>query len=357
MTARDLEFLRRAARISLRGHGGVEPNPMVGCVIVGADGRVVAEGAHRRHGEAHAEAIALARAGERARGATAYVTLEPCGHHGRTPPCADALVRAGIARLVYAVSDPNPIAAGGASKVASAGIRVDRVECRDADRALAPFLHRVRTGLPWVTVKWAQSIDGKIAARTGDSKWISCERSRRLVHRERGRVDAILTGYGTVRRDDPLLTARGVRRRRVAMRVVVDPSAELPADLRIFDQSAAPTFLATLPAHAAIAAARGLRHAALGRGGELRPLLLALARDHGVSTVLVEAGGGLVGQLLKESLVDELLVFVAPILLGDEDAIDAARGLTPLSIADARRFELVALRRRGIDAFLHYRRV
>ena len=352
----EIAFLRQAARLACRGHGGAEPNPIVGCVIVDPSGRVVGEGYHRRCGDVHAEAMALARAGHRAKGATAYVTLEPCGHHGRTPPCADALIQAGILRVVYGCTEPNSIASGGAARLDSAGVATELVACREVDLLNEPFLKRVRTGLPWVTAKWAQSIDGKVATRTGSSQWISNERSRRMVHRERGRVDAILTGYGTVRSDNPQLTARGVRVRRVATRVVVDPQLALDPTLNVFSTSITPTIVATVPQHADAAAERGVQHLSLGPTGQLRPLLVALARDHGFATILVEAGGGLIGELLRENLLDEAWIFIAPILMGDEDAFDAVRGMTPLSVSDAARWRMIAVRRRDSDALLHVRR-
>ncbi len=354
----DLDFLRRAVRLAVRGHGGAEPNPMVGCVLVDKSGRVVGEGHHRRCGEAHAEAMALRRAGTQARGATAYVTLEPCNHHGRTPPCSEALRAAGVVRVVYATSDPNPIAAGGAAALAGHGIAVERLACREADLLNEPFLKRVRSGLPWVMAKWAQSIDGKIATRTGDSKWISGERARRMVHRERGRVDAILVGFGTALRDDPQLTARGVRRRRIARRVVVDLDLELPADRQLLERGAdgKSTIVITRSEHADTARARGLEPLAWPAGGGWRSVLKALATDHGVTTLLVEGGGGLLGELAAAELLDEAWVFVAPLLLGDEDAVSAVRGLTPLAIADGQRWRLLAVRRRAADALLHFRR-
>jgi len=177
-----------------------------------------------------------------------------------------------------------------------------------------------------------------------------------MVHRERGRVDAILTGYGTARADDPQLTARGVRTRRTATRVVVDPELALPASLRVFDAALAPSMVATLPQHAEAVRARGLRHVPLGPTGQLRPLLVALARDDGVATVLVEAGGGLLGQLLRENLIDEAWIFVAPLIMGDEDALDAVRGMTPLAIDDASQFRTISVRRRGADTLIQLRR-
>lgn len=359
--ALDQALLARAARLALRGHGGAEPNPMVGCVLV-KDGRVVAEGFHRRCGEAHAEAMALARAGDAARGTTAYVTLEPCNHHGRTPPCSQALLRAGVAEVVYAQRDPNPIAIGGAETLRAAGIPTREVASPVCAVLNAPFLHRIATGLPWVTAKWAQTIDGAIATRGGDSKWISCERSRRMVHRERGRVDVVMTGLGTANADDPQLTARGVRLRRRALRILVDPSLEAPRSLHLLDPSQAPTLVACLPDLLHGGPANGLRErgvdvAPLGPRGELRPLLAALVRERAVANVLVEAGGGLVGYLLREDLVHEAWVFLAPRTVGDVEARRPIRGDAPELLRDARRWRLLSSRVRDGDVVLRYRSI
>jgi diaminohydroxyphosphoribosylaminopyrimidine deaminase / 5-amino-6-(5-phosphoribosylamino)uracil reductase len=353
-------FLARAARIALRGHGGAEPNPMVGCLLVDEHGTIVAEGFHRRCGEAHAEAMALARAGDRARGTTAYVTLEPCNHHGRTPPCSGALIRAGVRRVIYAQPDPNPIAVGGAETLRGAGIEVRCVSSPACDALNAAFLHRITSGLPWTIAKWAQTIDGAIATRSGHSQWISSERSRRMVHRERGRVDAIMTGLGTAIADDPQLTARGVRMRRRALRILIDPALEAPRTLRLFETADAPTIVASLPELVRGGPANGLRERgidvmALGPRGEIRPLLAALARERSVATVLVEAGGGLVGNLFREGLVQEAWVFTAPRVMGDAEAPRALRGDAPTTIADARRFHLLSAHRRGDDLVARYR--
>lgn len=357
---RDLAMLARAARLALRGHGGAEPNPLVGCVITRGD-RIVAEGMHRICGEAHAEAMALARAGIEARGATVYITLEPCNHHGRTPPCSHALVAAGVARVVYAQPDPNPIAVGGAETLRQAGIRVDLVASPACDDLNAPFLYRLATQLPWVTAKWAQTIDGNIATRTGDSKWISCERSRRMVHRERGRVDVIMTGLGTATADDPALTARSGTARRTALRVLIDPQLAAPTTLRLLDIATAPTLVACLPHLVHGGPANGLRErgvdvAALGPRGQIRPLLEALVRERAISNVLVEAGGGLTGDLLREGLVNEAWVFVAPLSLGDVDGRRPIRGDAPERLSEARSWRLVSSRVRDDDVVLRYRR-
>lgn len=378
----DVDALRaaldRAVRIASRGHGGAEPNPMVGCVILDPHGVQISEGFHRRCGGPHAEVEALRAAGDRARGATAVVTLEPCNHRGRTGPCSEALLASGIARVIYAVSDPNPLAQGGAARLREAGVRVDHVPHSGASELALPFLTRVARGRPWITAKWAQSIDGAVALANGDSQWLSCPRSRKMVHRERGRVDAVLTGIGTVLEDDPQLTARGVSRLRAAQRIVYDPDARTPLDAKVLDakfldakfldtklregSDHPTTILVHAPnerdgateARCAALAARGARLVDLGTRGSLQPAFQRLAKD-GIATILVEAGGGLIGKLLAEQLLDEAWVFVAPLLVADDVARHAARGQTPEVLAAIPRARLLSVRRRGSDALLHYR--
>src|SRR5947209_8912721 len=209
MSDADWEWMRRALNLAERGRGAVEPNPLVGAVIV-RDETAVGEGWHRQYGAAHAEVNALAEAGAAAHGATLYVTLEPCCHHGKTPPCTDAVLRAGIGRVVAAMPDPFPQVAGkGAARLQAAGVAVEFGVCESEARRLnAPYLKLLATGRPYVHAKWAMTLDGKIATRTGDSKWISGDASRHLVHQLRGRMDAVVVGVGTALADDPLLTVR-----------------------------------------------------------------------------------------------------------------------------------------------------
>ncbi|MBI2478733.1 MAG: bifunctional diaminohydroxyphosphoribosylaminopyrimidine deaminase/5-amino-6-(5-phosphoribosylamino)uracil reductase RibD, partial [Planctomycetia bacterium] len=225
--------MTRAIELAQRGEGAVEPNPMVGCVIA-RDGQVVGEGWHPRFGGPHAEVEALHDAGEAARGATMLVTLEPCCHQGKTPPCVDAIVNAGLTRVIVAQRDPFPqVDGGGIRMLQAAGIEVEVGVCAERARELnAPYLKLVNTGMPWVIAKWAMTLDGKIATRTGNSQWISNAASRAVVHRIRGRVDAIIVGSGTVRADDPLLTARPAGPR-VATRIVFDSTASLSVDSRL----------------------------------------------------------------------------------------------------------------------------
>lgn len=347
--------MRRAARIAWRGHGGAEPNPLVGCVVLDASGRPVAEGYHRRCGGPHAEVEALARAGDRAKGGTAIVTLEPCNHHGRTGPCSQALLRAGVARVAYACADPNPAAAGGAAVLRAAGVEVIHLPCPEASDATEPFLRRVRTGRPWIVVKYAQSSDFRIAGRPGDPRWISSEASRRMVHRERGRVDAVLTGMGTVLADDPLLTPRGVRARRTPLRAVWDPRLCLGDDRALVRTAREHRTVVGCDRRAHAAATE--RAAALeSHGVQVVPSdgldgFLAKLGMLGCATVLVEAGPGLVRQLADAGLVDDLWIFTAPYAIGDAG---------PRTLAPFGPSELASMRRlwhgvRGGDRVELYR--
>jgi len=313
--------MRRAIVLARRGEGRVEPNPMVGCVIV-RDARIIGEGYHRRYGGSHAEVEALKRCGRRARGATLYVTLEPCCHFGKTPPCVDALISAGIRKVVVALRDPNPIVSGrGLRKLKAAGIKVQTgVEAEAAARLAAPFATLMRLGRPYVIAKWAQDAHGGMTRPTGVSPWISCETSRRWAHRLRARVDAIIVGSGTVLRDDPMLTARGVVRKRVASRVVLDSRLRTPLESGLVSTAAdVPTLVFTTPAMAKANKARRLAAKSVHvvgvrarRGAlDLRAVLGNLAA-RGAMNVLVEGGPTLLAGFFEADLIDEANVFVAP---------------------------------------------
>jgi diaminohydroxyphosphoribosylaminopyrimidine deaminase/5-amino-6-(5-phosphoribosylamino)uracil reductase len=370
----DQRYLDLAARLAMRGAGRVEPNPLVGCVLV-RNKEVIGMGHHRRYGQVHAERDALldcTRRGNDPRGCTAYVTLEPCNAQGRNPPCSMALIEAGVKEVVYACADPNPAKSGGASRLLAAGILARESHASPAASSLAvPFIHRLTTGRPWVIAKWAQTIDGRIATRTGESKWISNEASRRRVHLLRARVDAMLTGIGTVIADDPMLTARGVQVRRVAKRVVVDTDLDIaPETLLVRTARQVPTIVACDAQLAASGFTGGARTrleeagvCVIGvaprqnlRGIDLHALLTTLHRDHSVHTVMVEAGPGLLGSLCEEDLIDEAVVYIAPMLLGDEHARAAAAGRLAESLSQARRFTLLRTKRLGNDMELTYRR-
>jgi diaminohydroxyphosphoribosylaminopyrimidine deaminase/5-amino-6-(5-phosphoribosylamino)uracil reductase len=370
----DRRHLDLAARLALRGLGRVEPNPLVGCFIV-RDGRVIGMGHHRRFGGPHAEIDAIndcLRRGQTPRGATVYVTLEPCNGTGRNPPCAGRLIELGVGEVVYACADPNPLKAGGADALRAAGIAARLSDASPAASALAaPFLLRMREGRPWVIAKWAQTIDGRIATRTGESKWISNEASRRRVHRLRARVDAVLTGIGTVIADDPMLTARGVVLRRTAARVVVDTDLDLaPETLLARTAREVPTIVACdrdLASSGFTGGARqrleeagvivlGVPPDAGGRGLDLRAMLERLWKERSIATLMVEAGPGLLGSMCDADLIDEAVVYVAPMLLGDEHAKGVAAGRLAESLSQARRFDLIRTRRVGNDVELTYRR-
>lgn len=341
-----------ALRLAERGLTSTSPNPRVGCVIV-KDGQEVGSGWHERAGLPHAEVVALAAAGDRARGATVYLNLEPCSHQGRTPPCADALVGAGVARVVAAMEDPNPKVRGsGFAQLRQAGIQVESGLLEAEARALnVGFVSRMTRGRPWVRLKIAASLDGKTALANGRSQWITGEEARRDAHRWRARSCALLTGIGTVRDDDPQLTVRHVATPRQPLKVVVDSRLELPATARVLAGGNV-LVAAAIEDKDRIA---GLR----SRGAEvvllpnaqgkvdLKRLMEELARRE-VNEVLVEAGSKLNGSLLQEGVVDEILLYLAPSLLGD-----SARGLVNLpelaDLAHRRELQIEDLRPVGRD--------
>ena len=361
----DATYMKRALTLAKRGEGRVEPNPMVGCVLV-RDGGVVGEGWHRKFGQAHAEVEAIRAAGHAARGASAFVTLEPCAHTGKTPPCVEALCEAGVARVAVAMVDPYEQVAGrGIERLRDAGIavQVGLMEA-EASRLNRPFIKRVTRKLPWAIAKWAQTLDGRIATRTGDSKWISGEQARQWVHRLRARVDAVMVGIGTVIADDPQLTARNVTVRRPAARVVIDPSLRIAMQSKLV-QSAneTPVLIACRPDAAAGREAASLRSAGItimptptiDHRLDLRAVMHALCEDHAATNVLIEGGGRLIGEAIAQGVVDEAAVFVAPKLLGDDDAVGAVTGWSFERIAEARVLSLESTRRVGDDVLLRYR--
>ena len=320
-SAIDHEHMAHALRLAELGLFTTQPNPRVGCVIAhGAD--VVGEGWHQRAGEPHAEVFALREAGTRARGATAYVTLEPCAHHGRTPPCADALVAAGVSRVVIAAEDPFPQVAGrGIAILRAAGITVETGLMREAARELnVGFFSRIERGRPWLRVKLAMSLDGRTALANGESKWITGELARADVQRWRARSSAILTGSGTALADNPQLTVRlpDEEAYKPPLRVVLDRQLRTPADSYLLDGSV-PTLLLHSAAIDRPASGGLVEYAPVPERDDLFDLgaVLALLAQRGCNEVHVEAGPVLCGALFAAGLVDELLLYVAPLLLGD----------------------------------------
>ena len=309
----DLAAMHRAIALAELGLGTTSPNPIVGCVIVGADGSVVGEGYHVRAGQPHAEVIALQDAGGRAFGATAFVTLEPCRHTGRTPPCTRALIEAGVSRVVFAVADPDPVAGRGASDLRAAGVLVEEgLLAVEAARSNEAWLHHVRTGRPFVSWKYAATLDGRVAASDGSSRWITGEAARHDVHLLRARSDAIIVGTGTVLADDPRLDVRlpDAPNSNRPLRVVVGRRA-LPPTAKVLDDSA-PTVL--LPDHDPSA-------------------VLADLSARGVVSVLLEGGPTLAGAFVAAGLVDRVVAYIAPALLGAGPAALGNAGIETLRSA------------------------
>ena len=352
--ARDRAFMRRALVLARRGWGHTAPNPMVGAVVV-RDGAIVGEGWHAAYGGPHAEVMALDAAGARARGSTVYVTLEPCAHTGNTPPCADALARAGVARVVCAVRDPSPVAAGGARRLEAAGIEVSfGIEEADALELNAPFFHALTSLRPFVTLKLATSIDGAIADASGRSRWLTGEPARRYVHRLRAGHDAIAVGAGTALADDPSLTVRSGRRPRTPpTRIVFDRRARLPLTSTLV-RTARDVRTIVVVADAAAAPARELGDAgvhvveAAGLEDALRAIRLLEVRS-----VLVEGGAELAGALLAQALVDRMIIFQAPVVLGP-GAQSAFAHVPAHALPDAPRWRVVGRRALGQDLMTVY---
>lgn len=335
----EVAAMQRALKLAQSGF--CPPNPHVGCVVVNGD-EIVGEGATERVGGAHAEIVALRAAGERAKGATAFVTLEPCNHEGRTGPCSLALIEAGVARVVYAAEDPNPLAAGGAARLRQAGVKVEggllRAEAEEIHRV---FLHAARAGRPMVVVKAAMTLDGRIALPGGESRWITSPEARLEGHRLRAELGAVLVGRGTIEADDPQLTARIPGVTDPPIRIVLDPWGRLPPSSQVFNE-AAPTWR-------------------VGRGGEIElphlpdgsfdlTALMAELNTRGLTGLLVEGGGRTVAGFLRADLVDRLELFVAPKLFGAGPAW--IEGSLTEAVAEAPEFEMVAVRKVGPDLWL-----
>jgi len=356
---RDLheKYMRRALVLARKGAGKTGPNPAVGCVIV-RDGVIVGEGWHKRAGTPHAEVHALARAGTRAKNADVYVTLEPFAHFGKTPPCADALIAAGVARVFAGMVDPNPRVSGkGLEKLRAAGIDATAGILEDACRLVnEPFIKHVTTGLPFVILKSALTLDGKTATAAGDARWITNERSRRYVHKLRSRVDAIMVGVGTVIADDPLLTSR-IPGGKDPLRVVVDSGLRIPLQARMLHQeSGAKTLVATVSDDATgIARLRETGADVVickeksGRV-DLHDLMARLGAMH-LQSVLLEGGSTLAGEALRQGVIDKVMLFYAPKLVGgDGPGLFAGKGVARME--DAIRLRDITYTRFGEDLMI-----
>jgi diaminohydroxyphosphoribosylaminopyrimidine deaminase / 5-amino-6-(5-phosphoribosylamino)uracil reductase len=352
------KFMKLAIEQAKKGKDMASPNPLVGCVIV-KNKKVISTGYHRKFGGPHAEAIALKKAGNRAKGSTAFITLEPCSYYGKTPPCTDVIIKSGIKEVICAGRDPNPLNNGrGIDMLRSAGIHVTSgILQRQAEKINLNFIKRVKAKRPYVTLKLAQSIDGKIATRKNDSKWISSERSRGIVQSLRSGHDAVMIGVNTVLIDNPLLSARGKARphqlnKRQPVKIIVDSMLKTPVNAMIFSRLS--------PGHTIIAAthnapsAKGKALKKIGadiisvnackQGVNLNALMKALV-EKGINSILFEGGGELAASMLEAGLVDKAYIFIAPIIIGGKDAIDSIGGIGPDKICKAKRLYNIKTKR------------
>lgn len=387
----DRQMLRLATLAALRGSGRTQPNPMVGCVLGrrpggsgGGEGtagtgevQILGIGHHERFGGSHAEVNALNLAKERGhgallRGATAWVTLEPCNHEGKTPPCVRALVEAGIAEVVIARRDPHEVAGGGVEALRQAGVAVTVTECFPAATGLCePFIAWTmrKPRRPWLIAKWAQTLDGKVATASGSSQWITGPTARRRVHGLRSRVDAIVTGLGSVLRDDPMLTARGVPVRQLAQRVVLDAQCQTPVGAKIVASAReTPTIVVCEQEAENSTQAAQLRRAGCvvlgcqvekgsdGQRVDLKAAMELLAEERGICSAMLEAGPSVMGAAFRDGLVDEAWAFMAPKVLGDAAGPGFAAWRSAGNIDEAMKMQRVAVRRCGEDVLLILRR-
>ena len=350
----DTKYMKRALTLAKKGLGKTSPNPAVGCVIV-KNGKIVGEGWHKKAGGPHAEIHAMEKAGVEARGADVYVTLEPCSHTGKTPPCSEALIRAGVKRVVAGMSDPNPqVNGGGLAALEKAGITtlcgILESDCRAIN---LPFIKRITTGAPYVTYKCAMTLDGNIATVTGDSRWISCDESRKYVHKMRSRMDAIMVGVDTIITDNPQLTVRHVNGKD-PLRVIVDTRLRTPESVNVLNgQLSSGTIIATTESNPRV----HLRYLKLGAtilvcdyydGRVSMKDLLQKLGAMGVQSILLEGGSHLAGSMLQHGLIDELVIFVAPKIIGSNGfAPFTLQGIT--SMAQAIKLDFTDVCRIGSD--------
>jgi diaminohydroxyphosphoribosylaminopyrimidine deaminase/5-amino-6-(5-phosphoribosylamino)uracil reductase len=356
----DEKFMQQALRLAARGRGKTSPNPMVGAVVVRGN-RIVGRGYHHRAGEPHAEVLALRQAGGRARGATLFLNLEPCAHFGRTPPCTQAILQAGIRRVVAGMKDPNPLVAGkGIQCLRRAGVLVDlgilEAECQELNAAFCTYM---TLGRPFIILKAACSLDGKIATRVGDSRWISSPISRAYVHRLRMDVDAVMVGSGTVLKDDPLLTVRrpGERIQRQPLRIVVDSRLRIPLSCQLVQSAGQYRTLVATTAKASPAKIRKLKTAKVevwtgesDRRGRVK--LRALAEElgrRGILSVLLEGGATLNASAIHDGIVDRILVFFAPKIVGGQKAPGFLGGEGVSRMGDAEPLKILKVQRMGPD--------
>lgn len=352
--ASDERFMREALALARKGLGKTSPNPAVGCVLV-KDGAIIGRGYHERAGEAHAEVNALEEAGKNAQGSTMYVTLEPCCHHGRTPPCTEAIIEAGVKRVVAAMEDPNPRVSGrGLAELKRAGVHVESGVLEGEARAMNEMYEKfVRTKEPFVLVKAALSADGKMAANDGSSKWITGEKSREIVHELRAQVDAVMVGINTVLKDDPELTCR-LLDGKDPKRIIVDSRLRMPSDAKILKGGR--TIIATTDdapmGKIGFLRGRGVEVLVLSKGNggvNLRELMKELA-SIGIASVMIEGGGGLIGSAFDAGIVDKIAFFIAPKIIGGQGVSIGGAGIE--SIAQSMHLEKFEIVKVGEDFML-----
>lgn len=353
-------FMHRALALATKGRGRTSPNPMVGAVVV-RDGCIVSEGYHARAGGPHAEMVALEQAAAAASGADLYVSLEPCCHHGRTPPCTDRIIQAGIRRVVVPILDPNPlVSGGGVQRLRAAGVIVEQgLLSEEATRLNEAFTKFITSRIPFVLLKAAVSLDGKIATRTGDARWISGERSRTHVHALRDQVDAIIVGIGTIRRDNPRLTTRLPEGGCDPIRVIVDGRGPLPLDAHVLQNGAASRTWVAVAADAPAERVETLRRrglTVLEAGGShgrvhLEHLLKRLS-EREVTSVMIEGGEGMFTSAIEEGIVDKFLLFVAPMLVGGKTAPSLFGGAGVEGIGQALRLHRLRIEQLGEDLLI-----
>ena len=350
-------YMRRALRLAAKGWGRVSPNPMVGAVLV-KRGAVIAEGYHRGAGRKHAEVEALDRAGRKAKGAALYVNMEPCVHYGRTPPCVDRIIGAGIKKAIIGMKDPNPLVSGkGIAKLEKAGVRTEVGLLREeAEKLNEIFVKYITTGKPFVIVKAAMSLDGKISTGDGDSKWITGEKARRLVHKVRSGVDGVLVGVNTVIKDDPQLTARYGRCSHQPLRIIVDSKCRIPLSARVLSENPSNVIIATtsLCRRGEKLRKAGVLMLRVGSSGgrvNLVELMRELGRQ-GVTSVLIEGGGEIAASAVFSGIADRVLFFIAPMIIGGRDALTPVEGKGISRISEAIKVNRMKVRRVGEDILI-----
>ncbi len=342
----DERYMQKALELAQKGRGRVEPNPMVGALVV-KDGNILAEGWHEYFGGPHAEMVALEKAGKEARGATLYVTLEPCAHHGKTPPCVEKIISSGVRKVAFPLTDPNPLTSGkGRQALLEAGIEVaEGVLKEEAGKLNAPFFKLMTTGMPYVIAKWAMSLDGKTATRTGDSRWVSSEESRKYVHKVRSQVDAVVVGINTVLRDDPLLTSR-IPGGRNPRRIVLDSHARLPMDCKLLATLGESEVIIATTASALRERLEALRKTGCEvlilkgdeRGVDPVEFLKTLGQRQ-YTNILLEGGGSLTASFLEKGLIDRVMVFISPKLIGGVEAKSPVGGTGAANVREALRLK------------------